>query len=130
MFNKTNGRASNGRSFSRDGGKDGARSGGERKSKPFSSGHTNSGSSGNGGNYSRGRNSSAGSRGGFSGSRGGFGGGSRGGGRGGRKTSVFNDVTKFINKSNIKEIDEVPEIYIPENSFSSLNIDERLNLSS
>jgi superfamily II DNA/RNA helicase len=126
MFNKTNGRASNGRSFSRDGGKDGARSGGERKSKPFSSGHTNSGSSGNGGNYSRGRNSSAGSRGGFSGSRGGFGGGSRGGRRSGRKTSVFSDVTKFINKSNPKEVNHIQEIYIPENSFASLNIDERL----
>ncbi len=127
MFNKTNGRASNGRSFSRDGEKDGARSGGERRSKPFSSTHTNSGGGSNGGGYSRGRSSSP-SRGGFSGSRGGFGGGNRGGGggRGGRKMSVFNDISKFINKSNVKEIRVADEVYVPENSFASLNIDERL----
>ncbi|MDQ1282052.1 MAG: ATP-dependent helicase DeaD, partial [Patescibacteria group bacterium] len=127
MFNKTNGRASNGRSFSRDGGKDGARNGDDRRSKSFSSGHTNSGSSNNGGNYSRGRNSSGNRSGGFSGSRGGFGGGSRSGGRGGgRKMSVFNDISKFINKSNVKEIRVADEVYVPENSFFSLNIDERL----
>lgn len=124
MFNKTNGRASNGRSFSRDGGaKDSARSGGERRSKSF--GSDRGANSNGGGNFSRGR-SSAPSRGGFSGSRGGFGGGSRGGGRGGRKMSVFNDISKFINKSNVKEVSVKEEVYVPENSFASLNIDERL----
>lgn len=56
-------------------------------------------------------------------------GGNRSGSRsrfGGKKRSVFNDITKFINKSNAKEIKEVEEVYIPENSFASLNIDERL----
>ncbi|MEN9338631.1 MAG: hypothetical protein RI945_356 [Candidatus Parcubacteria bacterium] len=54
-------------------------------------------------------------------------GGSRGGGRsGGRKNSVFNDITKFINKSNTKEVRAVEEVYIPENSFEILNIDARL----
>ena len=124
MFNKTNGRASNGRSFSRDGGaKDSARSGGERRSKSF--GSDRGANSNGGGNFSGGR-SSAPSRGGFSGSRGGFGGGSRGGGRGGRKMSVFNDISKFINKSNVKEVSVKEEVYVPENSFASLNIDERL----
>ena len=45
---------------------------------------------------------------------------------GGKKRSVFNDITKFINKSNLKDIKEVEEVYIPQNSFASLNIDERL----
>ncbi len=66
-------------------------------------------------------------------SRNNFGGGSRIGGRnrfagrrGGKKRSVFNDITKFINKSNAKEIKEVEEVYIPENTFENLKIDERL----
>lgn len=45
---------------------------------------------------------------------------------GSRKRSVFNDITKFINKSNNKEVKEVEEIYTPENTFQNLKIDERL----
>jgi len=124
MFNKTNGRASNGRSFSRDGQKDsGGRKTDDRRGKSFGSDRS---ANSNSGNFSRGRNSSGGSRGGFSGGRGGFSGGNRGGGRGGRKMSVFNDISKFINKSNVKEIRVADEVYVPENSFASLNIDERL----
>ena len=51
---------------------------------------------------------------------------SRFGGKGGKKRSVFNDITKFINKSNTKDISLVEEKYIPENTFESLKIDERL----
>lgn len=51
-----------------------------------------------------------------------------GGGRrfGSKKRSVFNDITKFINKSNNKEIKEIEEVYTPENTFQNLKIDERL----
>ncbi len=55
--------------------------------------------------------------------------GNRGGGRGrfgNRKNSVFNDITKFINKSNIKEDRHVEDIYISENSFVDFHFDERL----
>lgn len=55
----------------------------------------------------------------------GFGRGGRGR-SGGRKNSVFNDITKFINHSNIKKDRKVEDVYIPVNTFESFNIDERL----
>ncbi len=44
---------------------------------------------------------------------------------GGKKRSVFNDISKFINRTNNKE-NKKEEIYIPENTFTSFKIDERL----
>ncbi|MEI6352717.1 MAG: DEAD/DEAH box helicase [Candidatus Nomurabacteria bacterium] len=177
MFNKTNGRASNGRSFSRDGGeREGGRKTDDRRSKSFggekkrefvkkdsygfggsrvkredsrdsrasftsapkksygNSFGSNSESkprsifgrperSERSGGFGSGEKRSFGGRSSGS-SRGGFG---RGGGRGGgRKNSVFNDISKFINKSNVKEVKNTETTYIPENSFASLNIDEKL----
>ncbi|MEA4910856.1 ATP-dependent RNA helicase DeaD [bioreactor metagenome] len=52
--------------------------------------------------------------------------GSRSGGRRGKKNFVFNDITKFINKSSIKFARKVEDIYMPENTFQSFKIDERL----
>jgi superfamily II DNA/RNA helicase len=118
MFTKTNTRTSNGRSSDRSG------RGGEFKKSEF---RTRS-------NDSRGKfgDKKTESRG-FGGSRAprSFGGGRRnrgfsGGRGGGRKNSVFNDITKFINKSNVKEVRPIEEAYVPENTFESLNIDERL----
>ena len=51
------------------------------------------------------------------------GGGNRGGGR---KNSVFSDITKFINKSTQDNKNYTEEVYIPENSFASLKIEESL----
>lgn len=115
MFNNSNKKASSGRSFGRDSGaKDGAKNNNERRSKSFS---FNKSTNNSGGNFSRG---------GFSGSKRGFSNRNRNLKKGGRKNSVFNDISKFINKSNIKESKPVEEIYIPENTFESFNIDERL----
>ena len=57
-------------------------------------------------------------------------GGGRGYGRGrsggGRKNSVFNDITKFIKKSTRDNREYTEEIYIPENNFADLDIDQAL----
>lgn len=45
---------------------------------------------------------------------------------GGGKRSVFNDITKFINKSNLEEVKPKEAVYIPENSFASFKLEEKL----
>lgn len=62
--------------------------------------------------------------GGFRGGRGGFGGGNRGGGRGGfRSKGPRIDISRFINKAVVTEVQEV---FKPEHLFADFKIEEKL----